>query len=128
MVLLDFLFAFIIAILLSLLIVGVVGWRRHYQPALWPSFLFLFLLLLLLTWVGGIWITPFGPVLLGGYWLPFFFVGLFFAILILALLPPGQIERPSTDYEPPTTAKRPAAIFLWLLTIILITALLLHYL
>ncbi len=53
---------------------------------------FVFLLFFLIAWAGGLWIRPFGPTVLGVYWLP----GLLLVTLLLLLL-----ISLATDTTPP---------------------------
>jgi MFS family permease len=46
------------------------------------GFFWFFLIIFMITWAGGVWLTPFGPALLGIHWLPFILVGLVGAIVI----------------------------------------------
>lgn len=95
---------FIADLLTAIVIAGIlvaifgVGLRRGAGAGLF----WFFLILLLGTWAGGLWIAPMGPPLFGVSWLSYLIVGLFFALLIMALLPP--IEGP-----PPATTARAAA-------------------
>ena len=106
MFLTDLFFAFVVAAVLSGLLVGVVGWRspRHRDGALWPSLVLAFTLLVLVTWAGGSWLTPLGPALWGGYFFSFVFAGLIFALLIAALATPARDTPPEARdrREPPT--------------------------
>ena len=73
----ELLFAFIIALIFSFLLLVVFGrGRRSDEEALWPGFIFLFFILFLATWAGGAWVTPIGPTVWGAVWLPFLFVGI----------------------------------------------------
>lgn len=127
MIWIDFLFALIIALFFSAIIVLAFGWRRPDRTTVWPSLLFVFFLILMLTWIGGVWIVPFGPVLWGGYWLPFLFVGLFFAILFMALYPPYRIQESRRGSETEVTAGTIIGGFFWFLLLIVIIGLIVHY-
>ncbi len=93
MFLLELIFAFLIALVLSL--VFAVGFRGHGWGA---GLLFFFVLLFLFTWAGGIWVTPAGPLLVGIPWMSFLFVGLVVALLLAALIP-TEDRRPRTEEE-----------------------------
>lgn len=71
MIFIDFLFAFFIALALAGILAAFTGDRRTRRTGAWPLFLFLFFLLLMTTWAGGVWLTPFGPILWGACWPPF---------------------------------------------------------
>lgn len=51
----------------------------------WGSFWSFFLVLLLIIWAASLWVRPIGPVYWGVAWLPLFFVGLVFALLLAAI-------------------------------------------
>ncbi len=54
----------------------------------------IFGLFFLVVWAGGVLLTPLGPDLFGAAaaWLPFFIVGFFGTLLILAIAPPRKIR------------------------------------
>lgn len=120
----DFLFALFFAFLFILLLGGV--FRRE---APWPMALF-FLFFLIFVWAGGVWVTPVGPALWNGYWLPFFFVGLIFMLLVAALLPPrASGEVPPAETRAPAEEKTAVVVgvFFWILFLVLLAALIVHY-
>lgn len=51
----------------------------------WGSFWSFFLVLLLIIWAASLWVRPIGPVYWGVAWVPLFFVGLVFALLLAAI-------------------------------------------
>lgn len=72
--------ALAIAIVVTLMLVGLLGWRRPQAPPDEPvslSALFFVAILFLTTWAIGVWITPYGPLVWGVPW---------FALLLVALL------------------------------------------
>jgi hypothetical protein len=72
-------------------VIFAVGFRRHTDwRVLFPFFLILFLA----TWATGIWLTPMGPTLRGTFWIPFLVVGLLYALLLTALIPPSRPPHP----------------------------------
>jgi len=79
----------------------------------------------LATWVGGLWLTPFGPTIRGAYWAPFLAVGLVFALIWVAISPwPGRrgLRRPvPTGSGTEQAAPEEATIsgFFWLLIVVL---------
>lgn len=81
--LIDLLFVIVITVLLTALIGG--SYRSRGSGAL----LLFFLILFVGTWGIGVWLTPIGPALFGGYWLSFLIVGIFIA-LIMAAIPDGR--------------------------------------
>jgi hypothetical protein len=89
----DFLTALITAAALSAVFVAILGWRRpgaDDASAAGGTALFFFLILFLATWVGGMWIYPFGPVFFGGYLFPFLLVGLVVALVLAAAVPTDE--------------------------------------
>ncbi len=92
----DILYALLVAIFLAAVLLGLVGWRRSPSSSGWADALFLFLVFFLLIWAGGVWLEPFGPVLWGGYWLPFVAVGL---IALLLLAAAGTSRRRVRRYD-----------------------------
>lgn len=136
MLFIDFLFAAVIAILLAGLLAGIAGWRHPRHPGAGPTLGFLFVVLLAVVWVGGVWSAPYGPVLLGGYVLPFVFMGLAVALVILAMAPhptPTETVAMSNEAQAETEAATASAVgvfglFFWLLLLGAFGALLFHYL
>jgi hypothetical protein len=49
------------------------------------GFFWFFLLIFMVTWAGGIWLVPFGPMIMGIHWLPFALIGLLGALVISLL-------------------------------------------
>lgn len=130
MILVDFLIAFLVALLLSSIVF--IGLRR---TGPWASFLFLFLALFLATWAGGIWITPIGRPLGGVYWLSFLLAGVVFALLLAAAVPPDK-EQESTikliteeeKHAQKRTVRRAAGYLFWLFAGVLGLVIALRYL
>lgn len=58
----------------------------------WGSFWTFFLVILLIIWAASLWLRPIGPLFWGIAWIPLFFVGLLFALL-LASLPSAHNRR-----------------------------------
>lgn len=144
MILIDLIFAVIVALLISLLLAGVMGWRHPRTAGAGPAMLFLFLLLLVVVWAGGAWSRPYGPPMWGGYWLPYLVIGLFVALVLLAIGAAGatetksrplprtaaQAEPTATDAEEEAVAVGLAGIFtvfFWVLLILGVLAIILRY-
>jgi hypothetical protein len=83
------LFALFAALILSAIFA--VGFRK---AGPWENIFSHFMLIFLISWAGGVWLSPVGPPLWSAYWLPFLLVGLVVALL-LAAVPLGR-KREST--------------------------------
>jgi hypothetical protein len=129
------LFALVIALVLTLILVPLMGWRRPGYEADWSTAVFVFLLLFLFAWAGGVWLTPFGPTLFNVYWLPFVVVALAYALLLLAAAPPrfpgkrsrGTVSNASVEAEREEVAATAFGLFFWVLAVALIIALAAFY-
>ncbi len=125
----DLAIALIFTLLIGLFFLGC----RRCGP--WQGLGWFFMLLFLFTWAGGVWTGPYGPVLWGYYWLPFFIVGIVFALLLAAAVVP---RPPRNRKEAFKQAKTEAAAeqvtdmavntFFWILVMVLVAALATHYL
>jgi len=126
----DLVFALVFALVLSWLLVSVLGWQRPAREGTWAGIALLFVLLFLFVWAGGVWVSPFGPTLWGGYFLPFLIVGIVLALVFAAIIPP---RRPRTAQEAIEEARTEAAIdaafsaFFWVLVIVLLISIVAHY-
>lgn len=88
MVFLDLIFALVIALVLTGIFAA--GFRGHKTASVLVGF---FILVFLITWAGGIWLSPIGYPAYGVNWIAFVVVGLIIALLITALLPPARPPR-----------------------------------
>ena len=125
----NLVFAFVAALLFSVLIAGLIGWRHpadRGDGAAGPA-LFLFLILFLTAWAGGVWVRPFGPVLWGTSWLPFFLVALLVGLILLAVAAPSRRTATTTGESPSNASAALFGGFFWLLTFGLLIALLVAY-
>lgn len=133
----EFLIAMIIAVILAALLIAAAG-RRGPGPA--AGFLFFFLLLFLAIWAGGLWMTPYGPMMWGTVpWLSYVVIGVILALLLAALIPPtGEPvdttpSAPGEEIEATTTEKAAAGvglalgIFFWLFLLAMIIAIVARY-
>jgi hypothetical protein len=122
------LFALFVALILSA--VFAIGFRK---TGPWENIFILFMLIFLISWAGGVWLTPMGPPLWGAYWLPFLLVGVIVALL-LAAVPLGR-KRESTvelvDVKKEEKEEKAALMimgtFFWILVLALITVLFFRY-
>lgn len=130
---LDLLFAFIIALIFAWILASSYRGRGVTRAGAWPIFFVFFLLILFATWAGGVWLVPFGPVLWGGYWLPFVAVGIIVWLLIAAFAwesPPRRLDK-SQPVAPEQAGDEGVAIvltvFFWIVIIVLLVSLFTHY-
>ncbi len=117
----DLLLAFFIALVLAGIFSAGFGHRWPGYPAVWPSAFFFFLLLFVAVWAGGIWASPYGPMIGSVAWLPFLIVGVAIALLLAAVLPRGG---------PAETAGATAAtlsVFFWLFLVVGAIAIIVGY-
>lgn len=129
--------AIIIAAIISLIFYFALNARGP-----WGTLWTFFLVLLFAIWAGSLWISPAGPVYWGIAWIPLFFVGLVFALL-LAAIPTTSDERyidettettdvnlTSEEVERRREADRTAAAvsgFFWVLLLILFIVIIIGY-
>jgi hypothetical protein len=121
-------FALLTALILSA-IFGM-GFRR---TGPWASIVIFFVLIFLISWAGGVWLTPTGPPLWGAYWLPFLLVGLMAALLLVAV--PLERHGESTaelvdvkrEKKKEKTALMVLGAFFWILIFALIGVLFFRY-
>jgi len=121
----DLVFAFLAALLLSLLFTA--GFRR---PADWANFLIFFVVVFLAAWAGGVWLTPFGPAVWGVYWLPFLLVALVIALILAALVPnrpPRSRRQAELQAEEAAEAETALSVFFWILMVVLLIGIIVHY-
>lgn len=84
--------AILIAVLLSALFYYAFNVRGP-----WGTFWTFFLVLLLTVWAASLWVDPVGPEFWGVAWIPLFFVGLLFALLLAAI--PSDYGSTPTERE-----------------------------
>jgi hypothetical protein len=120
----------ILMFFVDLLVALCVGWVLVWLVSLafstkgpWDSFLWFFLVVALFTWVGGVWLVPFGPSWGGIGWFPFIFVGVL-AVLMLTAASPRSYHRivPGTKITPAPENRSVIAVdvFFWLFILCLL--------
>jgi hypothetical protein len=119
-----------IAGLVTVLLVGVLGWQRVENGPLWDSAIFVFLILYPALWVAKVWVRPVGPLFQGVYWVPLLFVGLIVAFIIAATLPRRRRKNvivigPAGPVE--RAGRMPFGFFFWFLMLLYLGALLASY-
>ena len=134
MLFVDVLFALLVAVLLSMLFLPLAAPYRERAGGSSGALLFFFLVLFFATWAGGVWLTPVGPALWGGYWLPFVLIGLFVALLLAAAAEPTRRDylrrktAPVQEAEAETVAVTFFGVLFWILMIGLAVAVIARYL
>lgn len=120
--------ALAISVVLTVLFVLILGWRRTGAPdeKAGRAFWFFLLLVFLVTWAGGAWLTPFGPTSWGVSWLGFVLVAVAITLLLGALVPP---RRPIELSEGQSDSEVAAgiSIFFWVLLVLLLVAAVVAY-
>jgi disulfide bond formation protein DsbB len=119
------LIAFLIALIIGALLTAF--FRRKEGLA---GFALVFFTLGLIVWAGGIWIIPFGPIVLGAYPFPFILTGLVLALFAAAMT--GYRPRRTAATGPAGTAERsdlgPLAVVFWILIGVLALLIVARYL
>lgn len=95
----DLLFAFLVAVILTSLLVIGFGWRYPGRQGAGVAAIFLFLVFFFMVWALAAWTAPFGPPLWGSYWLPFVVIGVLLALLILAISAPTRLPRDEVEEQ-----------------------------
>lgn len=96
MIVAELFVALAVALVLTVLFVGLAGWRRpgtSRRAGLWSAVLFFFLMVFAASWAGGVWVRPVGPDFWGVYWLSFVVVGLITALLLAAASTPLRFQQ-----------------------------------
>lgn len=100
----------------------------------WENLVVFFFVLFLASWAGGLWLAPFGPVLWGATWLPFFLAGLLVLLILMAALPTSGRESTVelVDKRERAAELRAAVtalgVFFWVLIVLLIVGIVVRYL
>jgi len=132
MALLEFVFSFFVALVLSLAFA-----LLTHRSVTRAAFFWFFLLVLFTSWAGGIWIGPFGPSLAGVNWLPFLLFGLIAAGMFVFFVPrrPPKGRHETLEILEEMKDKRDLekaayisfGIFFWVLMFTLIAAIVVRY-
>jgi hypothetical protein len=119
--------AFIFALVVAFIFSSGKSYNRSFSTVL--TF---FLILFLAGIAGGVWIVPFGPVMLGVAWMPVLFIIVIFAFLFS--IPPPYLEKSKTAYitseDKDTRVSEEAktlSIFVWLILAFLVIAIFIGY-
>ena len=126
----DILFALGVALLLAAVVRSIN--RRHGDPdaPAWPNLAFLVVVLFFITWAGGIWLRPLGPILWRVYWIPFVAVGVVAALLLVAATPrrhPRNRREALEARAQERVLETAFGVFFWILVTVLLTAVTVRY-
>lgn len=125
MLIVDIGFALGIAILLALLVHSISHRHRAPEEAAWPGLAFVVVILFFVTWAGGIWLRPLGPVLWHVYWAPFVAVGVVAALLLVAATPqrrPRNRREALQARDEERVLVNAFGLFFWVLVAVLVIA------
>lgn len=136
----EFLFAFVLALVIAGILASAMGPKTGRRQDAWPLGLFFFFLLLFAIWAGGVWFTPVGPELWGVQWVPFVVVGIIVALMLAASVPSNERWRSAraaraggagTTAVEPTEGEEASAvalsIFFWVVIVALLGAIVARY-
>jgi hypothetical protein len=133
----DLVFAIVVAIILSVVLVNLIGWRHPSQEkAGWPSGLFVFFVVTLVALAGGAWLAPREPGPWYEHWWPVLAAGVAVGLLLLAMVPPAPRRLPPRKTEDAevivdemrTVHKRALfGVFFWILVAALVVIVVLGY-
>src|SRR5205085_11709591 len=124
MVVPDFLFAFILALLLAWGFSKVFGTRAPGDKFIW-----FFLMIFLFAWAGGIWIAPIGPLWWGVSWIPVLATGFLIALLLTAIAPrsPRNRQEARVQVAAEETVVVALGTFFWILIALLVLSIIGRY-
>jgi hypothetical protein len=128
MVVIDFTFALLLALIISAVLI--LGFRRR-GPGPLAGFLFFFILFFAAVWAGGIWLTPVGAPTWGATTsiLSFLIAGIVLLLFIAAITPTHRLPRETPrEAEVVATTITVFSIFFWILLVGLTAAILFRYL
>lgn len=118
--------AIVVALLFTMPIVWLLGWRRPgaaAEESVVLSGLFMFVLVFLATWALSGWLTPWGPQVSGTPWLLALIVAAFVALLVLVASPSPSYSTTSSIGGEPAGVDRAAegiGLMFWILVVLLL--------
>ncbi len=128
----EVIFSLVIALMLSI-IFGLVLHREVPRR----GFLYFFLIMFLFTLAGGLWGKPFGPVMLGAFWVPMLLVGIIGGIILYyrAPRPPPHNREETIEMLDRIEARKQMEkmafltmdLLFWAIVILLLIAILAYY-
>lgn len=124
--------AVVIAVLFTVVLVSLLGWRRPgavQTESVVTSAVFFFMILFLATWAAGAWISPRGALALGVPWISWLAVALVVTLVVAAVTQPWDRRR-SRNAEPTTPTPGQAGeivaagfgLAFWVLMVVLLLA------
>lgn len=127
MILIDFLFSFLIALVVSLVFFFIFRRKR-----LRIGLVLFFIIVFLFTWAGGIWLAPGGPTFRGIYWVPFLLIAVVISFLLATLIQPYYVEPRTSESRDLKESRKSevffiSGLFFWILLFILGLAIIFHY-
>ena len=115
--------ALLVALLFTLPIVWLLGWRRpgaSLEESAALSGLFLFALVFLVTWALGAWMEPWGPTYAGVPWLLALIVAAFVALIVLVASPVTSYSPAGGNTARATRAAEGIGLIFWVLIVLLL--------
>lgn len=88
--------AVVIAVVFTVVLVSLLGWRRPgavQKESIVTSAVFFFMILFLATWAAGTWMAPRGPLAFGVPWLAWMAVALVVTLIVAAVTQPWDRRR-----------------------------------
>jgi hypothetical protein len=92
MILIALTFAFLFALILTILFYFIFGLKGP-----WKGYKYFFLIIFLVSFAAGEWVIPAGPVAWGYYWLPALITAVLIAILLAAITPSSDNQIKKED-------------------------------
>jgi hypothetical protein len=116
--------ALLMALFITLFFSGVL---KHKGP--WDAIWLVFVTIFLASWAGYLWISPFGPMVMGVSVMPIFVVGLIFAFILAAVTVPSRkvVKNMEIKEDVPSDARVAISIFFWIVLILLVLAIITGY-
>lgn len=105
--------AVVIALLFTLVLVSLLGWRRPgamQTESVVTSGVFFFMILALATWAAGSWMAPRGPMAFGVPWLAWMGVALVVTLIVGAATQPWDRNRSRRGMPTATAGTAPATV------------------
>lgn len=116
--------AVLVAVLFTLPIVWLLGWRRPgaaEQESALLSGMFLFVLVFLATWALAGWLAPWGPAFSGVPWLLVLIGAAFVALLVLVAAPAPRYATAGDETGRLGEAAEGIGLMFWILVVLLLT-------